>query len=202
MKLGLVAALALAVALPIGIAAQQQTRPQTQPPTSSRPQTGQVGTTGAASSATVNDILDNPERYYGQTVMVSGEVGEVHGNKAFTIEESGMGGDELLVLWKKESPGASGSASSSYGQSTSGQTGTTRQTGMSRQSSGTTHSISKGSTVQATGTVRRFSKSEIQSQHSIEWREWAGSDQSRFDDYENKPVLIATKVDVRSKVNR
>lgn len=193
MKLGLVAALALAVALPIGIAAQQQQQQQTQK------ERGQVGTAGA--TATVNDIVDNPERYFGQTVMVSGKVDKVHGKRVFTIEgDEGLAGgnDSLLVLWKKE---ASESPSMSGYTGTTGQTGQTGQT--QRHMSGQEPNITEDSTVQATGQVRRFVKADIEREYNIkDWSEWGVTDQNWYSEYNNKPVLIASSVQLRSGERR
>ncbi|HSK11270.1 MAG TPA: hypothetical protein VK911_16925 [Vicinamibacterales bacterium] len=69
-------------------------------------QQGQVGTAGAAAAgaATIEAIADNPERFYNQTVTVSGEIDELHGKKAFNLQEEGVidVDDKLLVLSKKD----------------------------------------------------------------------------------------------------
>jgi hypothetical protein len=86
-------AIVLAAALAAPAGAQSQAQPQ-------RPQESQkqVGTAGAA--ATVNAIVDNPERFYNESVNLSAEVGEVFGKKAFNLQEEGMidRDDRLLVL--------------------------------------------------------------------------------------------------------
>lgn len=44
-------------------------------------------------------ISQNPSRYYGQTIAVTGEVEDVRGTNAFTIDEEQLiGGQDLLVL--------------------------------------------------------------------------------------------------------
>lgn len=45
------------------------------------------------------DIINNPSRYYGQTLAVAGEVNDIVGANAFTLEEDRLiGGQELLVV--------------------------------------------------------------------------------------------------------
>ncbi|MCD8489347.1 MAG: hypothetical protein LRZ84_22055 [Desertifilum sp.] len=45
------------------------------------------------------DITDNPERYYGQTIAVQGEIDEVMVNNSFTLQDGAwIGGQDLLVL--------------------------------------------------------------------------------------------------------
>ena len=46
---------------------------------------------------TVDDVVDDPEQYEGQTVTVSGEIDEAYGGTAFTIG-GGAFGEDLLVI--------------------------------------------------------------------------------------------------------
>jgi Ca2+-binding EF-hand superfamily protein len=64
-----------------------------------------VGTTGAVAAATVESIVDNPDAYIGERVTVSGDVGDVFGQRVFNIEEHGVidVDDELLVVAPKNS---------------------------------------------------------------------------------------------------
>jgi hypothetical protein len=64
-----------------------------------------VGTTGAAAAATIESIVDNTDAYIGETVTVSGDVGDVFGQRMFNIEEHGVidVDDELLVVAPKNS---------------------------------------------------------------------------------------------------
>lgn len=56
-------------------------------------------------AVTVSDIADNPQEYYGSTVTVSGEVGELIGPRAFTIgAEDDLGGGSLLVVGAQQLP--------------------------------------------------------------------------------------------------
>ncbi len=53
--------------------------------------------------ATIDDITDEPERWYGQRVTVSGEINDVLGARAFTIGGEGFfDGDELLVVGARQ----------------------------------------------------------------------------------------------------
>jgi len=174
MKSGFVVAVALAVTLSAGLAA----RPGAQPGTE-----GQVGTAGAVSTATVTDILSSPERYYGQTVMVSGEVSKLRGKRVFTLlpEKTPDRNAELLVLWKKD-------ASDS------------RKQGQYGQAMAQEPMITENSTVQATGTLRRFVKADIEREYRIEnWADWGVTDHNWLEAFHNKPVLIADKVTRRGE---
>ena len=95
-------ALPLAFGWTIHTEAQQQQQPQPQTPEERR----QVGETGAVAAASVEDVVDNPASFYGQKVTVSGEVGEVFGQRVFNIQEEGIIDidDQLLVLAPEGSP--------------------------------------------------------------------------------------------------
>jgi hypothetical protein len=55
--------------------------------------------------ATLDDVLDNPAAFYGRSVVVSGEVDEILGPRAFTIEDDDpVGADELLIVTARERP--------------------------------------------------------------------------------------------------
>ena len=47
---------------------------------------------------TIDEILDNPSQFYGETVRVSGEVGEMLGTRSFTLEDSDLLFDEELPV--------------------------------------------------------------------------------------------------------
>lgn len=53
---------------------------------------------GQDAGITVDDILDEPYRYVGQTVTVHGEIAEIHSGQWFTIDGPGLLDDEMLVL--------------------------------------------------------------------------------------------------------
>ena len=60
-----------------------------------------AATTGQA-AATVDAITDNPSAWIGKTVMVDGSVGDVLGQRAFTINDNDLiGDDEMLVVGAK-----------------------------------------------------------------------------------------------------
>lgn len=96
MKSWRVGAIAL-IALPLAagpVAGQQQQEKK------------QVGTAGVVAATTVNEIADNPDRYIGKTVAVTGPVGKLFGPRAFNIEEEGVFDvdDALIVLAPKDAP--------------------------------------------------------------------------------------------------
>jgi hypothetical protein len=55
---------------------------------------------GAATQATVHDIVDKPDQWYGKTVTVRGKVDDVFGRTLFDVETEGPLGfdDDLLVV--------------------------------------------------------------------------------------------------------
>ncbi len=60
---------------------------------------------GPELGATVSDITDNPAEYLGETVMVSGEVDQMIGTRAFTIGgQEFLGGDTLLAVSARPLP--------------------------------------------------------------------------------------------------
>jgi hypothetical protein len=60
---------------------------------------------GPEAAVTVSNITDNPQEYYGSTVTVSGQIGELIGPRAFTIgTEDDVGGGTLLVVGAKQLP--------------------------------------------------------------------------------------------------
>ena len=56
------------------------------------------GSLNAPSDATIDDILDNPDAYYGEQVMVGGEVDETLGPRSFTLEDSDLLFDEHILV--------------------------------------------------------------------------------------------------------
>lgn len=96
------ATIALAAVLALPVSAQQQAQPQQQQTPQAQESQRPAGTAGAM--ATVEAIVDNPERFYNETVTVSGEVGDVLSKQAFNIQEKGIIDidDRLLVLSKKQ----------------------------------------------------------------------------------------------------
>ena len=67
--------------------------------------TGVEGATGTSGTVTLADIAANPDRYAGQTVTVIADVEEVHGPRAFALDEDAplAGGldNDVLVLSKQ-----------------------------------------------------------------------------------------------------
>jgi hypothetical protein len=60
---------------------------------------------GPETAATISDIVDDPQTYYGNTVTVSGEIGELIGPRAFTIgTQEELGGGTLLVVGAQALP--------------------------------------------------------------------------------------------------
>lgn len=47
----------------------------------------------------LEEVSENPDRYYGQEIALEGEVGDVRNDYAFTLKESQLiGGDNLLII--------------------------------------------------------------------------------------------------------
>lgn len=50
-------------------------------------------------SPSLENLAENPDNYYGQEVAVEGEIGEMKGDMAFTInDDQWIGGDDVLVI--------------------------------------------------------------------------------------------------------
>jgi hypothetical protein len=64
--------------------------------------TSKADDANASGAISVDDITENPDKYIGQTVTIEGEVDEVHGPDAFSLDEENpvAGGvdNDLLVL--------------------------------------------------------------------------------------------------------
>ena len=57
-----------------------------------------LGCGEAQVGVTVQDVLDEPDRYVGKAITVQGEVAETHGPHWFTIDAPGVLDDEMLVF--------------------------------------------------------------------------------------------------------
>jgi hypothetical protein len=56
---------------------------------------------GVLSVPTLENVIENPDRYTGKTVVLSGEVGEILGPRTFIVGGNEfIGGDELIVVSK------------------------------------------------------------------------------------------------------
>ena len=87
--------------------------------------------------ATISDIEDNPDRFMGRTVTVSGEVEDIYGPLSFTVGGDDFFGDELLVIIPANANIRGGSDDAA--------------------------TVSDGDIVQLSGQVRRFVETEIES---------------------------------------
>lgn len=69
------------------------------------PKGGVGGPAEGEMGVTIKDVVDNPDRYLGKTVTVSGEVEDIHGPKAFTLGGEGfLFNKELLVVSARPVP--------------------------------------------------------------------------------------------------
>lgn len=64
----------------------------------------------------VAQIIENPQNYYGDTVTISGNVGDILGSRAFTVNTPSLTGTNLLIISKTpiEPIGGSGTDMSMY----------------------------------------------------------------------------------------
>lgn len=64
----------------------------------------------------VAQIIENPQNYYGDTVTITGKVGDILGSRAFTLNAPGLTGTNLLIISKTpiEPIGGSGTDMSMY----------------------------------------------------------------------------------------
>ncbi len=85
---------------------------------------------------TINNITANPAAYVGKTVTVKGEVEDLRGPQAFTLDGDGIAGGELLVVGKDPFPVVPGRTADAY--------------------------LVRDDEVQVTGTVRMFVATEIE----------------------------------------
>lgn len=59
-----------------------------------------VGCKRDETKTTVDEVVDETARFYGQEVTVTGEVAEREGDRAFVLEAGGLAQDQVLVLTK------------------------------------------------------------------------------------------------------
>ncbi|HSE83964.1 MAG TPA: hypothetical protein VLB01_05405, partial [Thermodesulfobacteriota bacterium] len=100
---------------------------------------------------TISEINDNPNKYIGQTVTVSGDLEESYGPKAFVIDGQGsIFNDEILVVTKK--------ATQNIPQKAEGESWYKEIESLFKD---------KNNVVQVTGTVHRFV--EVEAEREIDW---------------------------------
>jgi len=68
------------------------------------------GEPGAAPGARVDAIKETPERYYGKTVRLAGEVDEIYGDRAFELEGNEWAFDDNITVLTKTPVGFGGAA--------------------------------------------------------------------------------------------
>ncbi len=143
---------------------QQTERTQQQKATGEKQDTG----------FTISEINDNPNKYIGQTVTVSGKLEEAYGSKAFVLDGQGsIFNDEMLVVTKKATPDVQ--------KETEGESWYEEIESWFKD---------KGNVFQVTGTVHRFVEVEIE--REIDW-----DLQPEIEaEFKNKLVLIADSVNV------
>jgi hypothetical protein len=169
---------AVALAVPLGVSLQATAAQQP----GERPQQT-VGTTGTVAAAEVEDIVDDPEEYYGERVTVSGEVSEVFGDGAFRIREEGIiDVDDTLLVIRAPQRGKSKTAATA-----------------DQPESAPRHElrINENQMVQVHGTVRKFVRNELERNYGVDFADLGITDPYWFDTYESRPVLIAERIDAR-----
>jgi hypothetical protein len=147
-------ALAIAAAIALALLARPASAAQVLP----RPQPQVV---------TIEEIVGNPVPFFGQTVAVSGTVGELLGQRAFTLEE-----DQLLFNLFHESLLV-----------------VSDRPMLDRMGEPLTAARLDDANVVVTGTVEPFDIQEM------EQRTGAAFDETQFATYADRPVLMASSVD-------
>ncbi|MBD2233808.1 hypothetical protein [Phormidium tenue] len=114
------------------------------------------------------EISANPEQYYGETLAVTGEVGEIQSEGTFTLDEDRLlGAEDLLVIYAQPKAGTSASEA-------------------------VPPTITDDEQVAVTGVLRPFVVSELERDYDLTWD--AGVQEQLEADYSERPVLIATAV--------
>lgn len=146
--------------LPLTLASCNQTETTEAPDT-------RVGTAPAGANPTpvsIGELLDEPGRYTGQTVTVSGEVNDILGPKAFSIGgEEFLPPGELLVVSPQGFPQLPDRPENEH--------------------------LVDDDIVQVTGTVRNFILTEVQ--RDVEPGDLEGE---VYAEWEGKPVLVVTRM--------
>ncbi|MCG3115448.1 MAG: hypothetical protein LLH30_07175 [Candidatus Manganitrophus sp. SA1] len=57
-----------------------------------------TGEMAEADTVKMSEVTENPSEYIGEEVTIRGEIKETHGNQAFTLNEEGLFGQDLLVI--------------------------------------------------------------------------------------------------------
>jgi hypothetical protein len=121
-------------------------------------------------AVTVDDIAARPRAFAGETVSVTGAVGQVISRRAFTMGDGGYLDDGLLVVTNRPLRGVVGGPA--------GQTGA--EAGQLV--------LADREVVEVTGEVRLFDIGEIEREMGVRL------DESRFADWTGRPVVLATAV--------
>ncbi len=122
-------------------------------------------------TTTVNAIADEPSRFVGRIVTVSGEVGDILGPRWFTVGGDEFGGEEVLVLGRSTLPGLVSTLA---------------------DSGRVTNDI-----VQVTGMVRTFEEDALER----EIGGGLDLDGDVFDGYDAYPVIVMTDLDLTPRVD-
>lgn len=83
----------------LGVVACDRDRPSPEPPAAGPAATGPAATAPAAS---VDAIKEAPNRFYGKTVNVAGEVEQVYSDRAFQLEGTGWAFDDNITVLTKQ----------------------------------------------------------------------------------------------------
>ncbi|MFQ4139337.1 hypothetical protein PGN35_023775 [Nodosilinea sp. PGN35] len=116
------------------------------------------------------EISANPERYYGETLAVTGEVNDVRNETTFTIEENRLlGANDLLIVYATPRTGA-------QPQPTAAQLPT----------------LTEDEQVAVVGVLRPFVVSELERDYDLTWD--AEVQRQLEADYSDRPILVATEI--------
>jgi len=114
------------------------------------------------------EISANPEQYYGETLAVTGEVGDIQSEGTFTLDEDRLlGSEDLLVIYAQPKAGSSASEA-------------------------VPTTVTDDEQVAVTGVLRPFIVSELERDYELTWD--AEVQEQLEAEYTERPVLIATAV--------
>jgi hypothetical protein len=109
------------------------------------------------------DIGQNPDRYYGQAIAVTGEIEAVRNPQVFTLDEDKLfGTQDLLVLNARPRENAANP----------------------------NLAVKPGDTIAVTGVVRPFVVADLEREYDFNWDQ--GFVRTLEAEYRNRPVLVAT----------
>lgn len=134
--------------------------------------TDDEGSEGADVGVTANDIMSDPEEYYGVGVTVSGEVNEVIAPNALTIGGEGFGGGEdLLIVSASNIPVPPGTERDEAA------------------------AVLEDDLIQTTGTVQELIIVDVEEELGIDL------DDELFADFEGEPAIVAQNINLTPRLS-